>query len=276
MRKQVIFITGASGEVGHALIERLAADSDNRLADHGSAAAARRVSALWPPTSRPICSMPTSWCGWSANMRSTSSTTWPRCSRRAASSRRRWPIEVNVEGTLTLLKLAAEQSEWRSQPVQFIFPSSIAIYGMPDLESKTHLPACARVRVEPAAHHVRLQQDLLRDAGQLLQQALSPAWPRRQPVTLDFRCGALSRPGQRLYAAFGRHQRLRAGDAARRGQGRTVRLLCARGRAHPLYGHARRGQRAAAPGRRRRVRSSPVWSTTCAASACPRPSFGSG
>jgi nucleoside-diphosphate-sugar epimerase len=44
---------------------------------------------------------------------------------------------VNVEGSLTLLQLAAEQSEWRGKPVKFIFPSSIAAYGLPDLDTKT-------------------------------------------------------------------------------------------------------------------------------------------
>jgi nucleoside-diphosphate-sugar epimerase len=44
--------------------------------------------------------------------------------------------KVNVEGTLKLLKLAAEQSEWQRRPVRFIFPSSIAAYGMPDLATK--------------------------------------------------------------------------------------------------------------------------------------------
>jgi nucleoside-diphosphate-sugar epimerase len=45
--------------------------------------------------------------------------------------------EVNVNGTLSLLKLAAEQARSHGQRVRFIFPSSIAVYGMPDLESKT-------------------------------------------------------------------------------------------------------------------------------------------
>lgn len=43
---------------------------------------------------------------------------------------------VNVEGTLKLLKLASEQSEWQGKRVRFIFPSSIAAYGMPDLLTK--------------------------------------------------------------------------------------------------------------------------------------------
>ena len=50
---------------------------------------------------------------------------------------------VNVEGTLGLLNLAAEQSDWRDEPVKFIFPSSIAAYGLPDLETKA---AYTRVR----------------------------------------------------------------------------------------------------------------------------------
>ncbi len=43
---------------------------------------------------------------------------------------------VNVEGTLNLLELAVEQSRWHGARVKFVFPSSIAAYGLPDLETK--------------------------------------------------------------------------------------------------------------------------------------------
>lgn len=43
---------------------------------------------------------------------------------------------VNVQGTLHLLRLAAEQARSHGQRVRFIFPSSIAVYGMPGLETK--------------------------------------------------------------------------------------------------------------------------------------------
>ena len=43
---------------------------------------------------------------------------------------------VNVEGTLNLLRLAVEQAEWQGRPVKFIYPSSIAAYGLPDLDTK--------------------------------------------------------------------------------------------------------------------------------------------
>jgi nucleoside-diphosphate-sugar epimerase len=44
--------------------------------------------------------------------------------------------EVNVTGTLNLLKLAHDQSRWHGKQVKFLFPSSIAVYGLPDLAIK--------------------------------------------------------------------------------------------------------------------------------------------
>jgi len=43
---------------------------------------------------------------------------------------------VNVEGTLNLLHLSMEQSRWHGARVKFIFPSSIAVYGIPTVEQK--------------------------------------------------------------------------------------------------------------------------------------------
>jgi len=94
---------------------------------------------------------------------------------------------VNVEGTLSLLKLASEQSEWRSRPVTFIFPSSIAAYGLPDLETKR---AYARVR-EWVWNYPRTMYG----CNKLYCEQLGIYFSRyyRQlaadrPVMLDFRC----------------------------------------------------------------------------------------
>src|SRR5512147_1314982 len=43
---------------------------------------------------------------------------------------------INVEGTMQLLMLAAYRSEKYKKPVKFLFPSSIAAYGMANLEAK--------------------------------------------------------------------------------------------------------------------------------------------
>jgi nucleoside-diphosphate-sugar epimerase len=50
---------------------------------------------------------------------------------------------VNVEGTLNLLRLAVEQTAWQGRSVKFIYPSSIAAYGLPDIETKRR---CGKIK----------------------------------------------------------------------------------------------------------------------------------
>jgi nucleoside-diphosphate-sugar epimerase len=44
--------------------------------------------------------------------------------------------QVNVEGTLNLLEFSQHEAESHGRPVVFLYPSSIAAYGLPDLETK--------------------------------------------------------------------------------------------------------------------------------------------
>jgi nucleoside-diphosphate-sugar epimerase len=53
--------------------------------------------------------------------------------------------QVNVEGTLNALRMAQNQSGRLGRPVRFLFPSSIAVYGLPSLEEKHRV---GRVREE--------------------------------------------------------------------------------------------------------------------------------
>ena len=52
---------------------------------------------------------------------------------------------VNVDGTLALLGLAREEARAHGRQVRFLFPSSIAVYGLPDLAAKR---AAGRVHEE--------------------------------------------------------------------------------------------------------------------------------
>ncbi len=135
MRKRVIFITGAAGEVGHALIRRLAENGRNQL-----------LTLDLKPLPADIRGLSTHVQGDLLDVkllaRLVSEYEIDAIYHLAAllSTRAEFSPEmahqVNVEGMLNVLKLAAEQSQWRQRPIQFIFPSSIAIYGMPDRESK--------------------------------------------------------------------------------------------------------------------------------------------
>jgi nucleoside-diphosphate-sugar epimerase len=53
--------------------------------------------------------------------------------------------QVNVEGTLNALRMAQNQSSRLGRPVRFLFPSSIAVYGLPSLDEKR---AIGRLREE--------------------------------------------------------------------------------------------------------------------------------
>ncbi|HMF17367.1 MAG TPA: NAD-dependent epimerase/dehydratase family protein, partial [Gemmataceae bacterium] len=44
---------------------------------------------------------------------------------------------VNVEGTMAMLEFAQRQGESHGRPVMFLYPSSIAVYGLASLEAKT-------------------------------------------------------------------------------------------------------------------------------------------
>jgi len=92
-----------------------------------------------------------------------------------------------VEGTLGLLKLASEQSQWRGEPVMFIFPSSIAAYGMPDQETKSRYP---QVR-EWEWNYPRTMYGCNKLYCEMLGIYYSQHFRQlaaERPVMLDFRC----------------------------------------------------------------------------------------
>jgi nucleoside-diphosphate-sugar epimerase len=142
MRKKAILITGASGEIGQALV--------NALAESQSETIITLDISPVPEAIRPlVVAMQGDIMDKALLSRLVSEYEIDTIYHLAAllSTRAEFSPEmahkVNVEGTLGLLQMAAEQSEWAGHPVKFLFPSSIAAYGLPDLETKT---AYARVR----------------------------------------------------------------------------------------------------------------------------------
>lgn len=136
MRKPVILITGANGEIGHALIEHFADQNDHDIV-------AIDLTLMDEPL-RPKClathvgdildndllqriisEYEIHAIYHLAALLSTRSEYSPDSAHR-----------VNVDGTLNLLKLAHEQARWHGNPVKFLFPSSIAVYGLPDQATK--------------------------------------------------------------------------------------------------------------------------------------------
>jgi len=135
MRKKVTLITGASGEVGHALIEHLTASGNEPLLAIDLNPLPEDLQGQIPYIqgditdknlfARLVAEYEFDKIFHLAALLSTRAEFTPETAHR-----------VNVDGTMSLLQMAAEQSQWRGKPVLFVFPSSIAAYGMPDLETK--------------------------------------------------------------------------------------------------------------------------------------------
>jgi threonine 3-dehydrogenase len=136
MRPPVTLITGANGEIGHGLIEHLGrAGSENLVA--------LDLKPLDEPL-RPYCLAALAGDILEEDLlqRLVSEYDIRAIYHLAAllSTRAEYsPVaahRVNVEGTLNLLCIAHEQAHWHGQPVRFLFPSSIAVYGLPDSATK--------------------------------------------------------------------------------------------------------------------------------------------
>ncbi|MEZ4610120.1 MAG: NAD-dependent epimerase/dehydratase family protein [Caldilineaceae bacterium] len=86
---------------------------------------------------------------------------------------------------LTLLQLAGEQSQWRQRPVQFIFPSSIAVYGLPERSSKGSTSRCEWEWNQRTMYGCnKLYCEMLGNYYDHYYRQLAA----EQPVTVDFRC----------------------------------------------------------------------------------------
>jgi nucleoside-diphosphate-sugar epimerase len=141
MRREAILITGAAGEMGQALITSLSErGAKNILAmdvnDPPDSIRARCIDFLKGDIldesliDRLVTQYALPTIYHLAALLSTRGEFNPEAAHR-----------VNVDGTLVLLKTAVEQSGWLGAPVKFMFPSTVAIYGLPDLATKSQAGA---------------------------------------------------------------------------------------------------------------------------------------
>jgi threonine 3-dehydrogenase len=148
MRKPVVLVTGAGGEIGHGLV--------TRLSTAGSPIVTLDLAPLEPSLARLVSRELTGSITDIALLeRIVAEFEVDRVFHLAAllSTRSEFtPVtahHVNVEGTLNLLEFAQHQGESHGRPVVFAYPSSIAAYGLPDLKTKA---TATRVREDEFAH----------------------------------------------------------------------------------------------------------------------------
>lgn len=135
-RNPSILITGASGEIGHALIEHLAGpehrpvitlDLNPLPPDVATLVRKEYVGSILDHQllDRILAEYEVDEVYHLAALLSTRSEFSPALAHK-----------VNVEGTLNLLEFGQRQGESHGRIVRFFYPSSIAAYGLPDLSAK--------------------------------------------------------------------------------------------------------------------------------------------
>jgi threonine 3-dehydrogenase len=136
LRKPVVLITGASGEIGHGLITHLAQRDDRAVITLDLNPLDRELAPLTRQQfvgsildtqllDRILAEYEIDRVYHLAALLSTRSEFAPVAAHR-----------VNVEGTMAMLEFAQRQGESHGRPVVFLYPSSIAAYGLPDLVTK--------------------------------------------------------------------------------------------------------------------------------------------
>jgi nucleoside-diphosphate-sugar epimerase len=136
VRKSVVLITGAGGEIGHGLIERLAAGGRHDIVtldlkpldpDEARHVQQQFVGSILDGNllERILAEYEVELVFHLAALLSTRGEFTPVTAH-----------QVNVEGTLRLLEFAQKEGESHGRPVVFMYPSSIAAYGFADLEAK--------------------------------------------------------------------------------------------------------------------------------------------
>jgi nucleoside-diphosphate-sugar epimerase len=185
---RTILITGANGEIGHGLIGSLADTSPVRIVAldlHAPDEFVRtRCHRVVTGDIADIALLDTLSATYDfdaiyhlAALLSTKSERQPRLANR-----------VNVDGTLNLLELGVSQARQQEREVRFLYPSSIAVYGLANLEAKAQAgKVCEDDWCEPRTMY-GINKLYCERLGRYYEQFYRQLDALVMPDRLDFRC----------------------------------------------------------------------------------------
>ena len=133
MRKPIVLVTGANGEIGHGLIPQLAAEAGARPVVTLDVNPIDRTLARF--VSRDITGSVLDHAIFERILAEYEVDCVFHLAALLSSRSEFTPLtahHVNVEGTLNVLEFAQREGESLGRPVVFIYPSSIAAYGLPN------------------------------------------------------------------------------------------------------------------------------------------------
>jgi nucleoside-diphosphate-sugar epimerase len=187
-RNSAVLITGAGGEVGHGLIKALHERGRRDVIGLDVRKLDREQRALCMETlvgdicdaallGRLLATFEITEVFHLAALLSTRAEFTPETAH-----------DVNVGGTLSLLRLAAEQARSHGRQVKFVFPSSIAAHGVPDLATKAAAGRVAEDRFLDPTTMYGCNKLYCEHLGRYYARHYRQLAQDRIPDLIDFRC----------------------------------------------------------------------------------------
>jgi threonine 3-dehydrogenase len=188
MRKSVVLITGAGGEIGHGLIDQLVDSGRDSIVTidlnplepslaqkvrrefTGSITDARLLDRI-------LSEFEIDTVYHLAALLSTRSEFTPVTAH-----------QVNVEGTLSLLEFSQREAESHGRTVLFLYPSSIAAYGLPDLATKTRAGRVREDDYNTPSTMYGCNKLYCEQIGRYYAKFYKQLAAERQSGRVDFRC----------------------------------------------------------------------------------------
>lgn len=136
MVRQNVLITGVNGEVGHVLVGELAKKDKYRII---ALYRNNLDKSLLPSTDKIIQGDVLDYSLLEKIIKKNNIDIIFHLAAMLSTSGEKNPglaQKINVEGTVNLLEIATKESILRKKPIKFIFPSTIAVYGIPTLKIK--------------------------------------------------------------------------------------------------------------------------------------------
>ncbi len=183
-----VLITGAGGEVGHGLMDALKDDAATALVGLDIRELPEEYAAMCAETLRgDICDatllQPLHERYRITHIYHLAALLSSRAERDPEQAHR-----INVDGSMTLFRFAVEQARRYGEPVTFVYPSSIAVYGLPDLATKERAGAVGEPQFLDPVTMYGCNKLYVEHLGRYFSRHYRQIEMPPPPPPVDFRC----------------------------------------------------------------------------------------
>jgi len=187
-RRQAILLTGAGGEVGHGLIHRLSETGGTPIVAVDLRPIGQDLARYCHAVFTGDIRDPFSLAPILARYEITEVYHLAALLSSTGEKNPELAHEVNTQGTMNLLRLLTEQAQATGRPVKFIYPSSIAVYGLSSEAEKRRAGAVAEDEYLNPITMYGVNKLCCEHLGRYYAECYRMLTRGDAPAPVDFRC----------------------------------------------------------------------------------------